>query len=437
MEEKQIAVSVHGLSKRYYIGGTKNVHNTLRDTVTDALKGLARRSRGAKEELTEFWALRDVSFDVYKGETLGIIGGNGAGKSTLLKILSRIVDPTAGHFTANGRVASLLEVGTGFHPELTGRENLYFNGSVLGMSRREIEERMDEIIKFAEIEKFIDTPVKFYSSGMSVRLGFAIAAHLDPEVLIIDEALAVGDVSFQKKCIDKMRNTARSGKTVLFVSHSMNIIEDLCDRVMYLKNGELVEIGQPEKVMSTYLGTTKQQVGTTWELTDAYVDKPENPVLPLDMRLLDEEDKPLGAYVTKGDHVTVDFQINIKDLTADLSVGVSLFNDVGAHIYRTAVTDPADAAVHLKPGINHLRVTLPTHELLDGPYIVSLDCDLYKKGWIHNPYFSEMRTRFVIKDDGKHPVTPWDAEREGMYKPLLHWHELESVEPSPKRRKRS
>ncbi len=197
-----------------------------------------------------------------KGETFGILGGNGAGKSTILKILSRIIEPTSGQAIIKGRVASLLEVGTGFHPELSGRENVYFNGSVLGMSREEINERFDEIVAFSEIERFIDTPVKFYSSGMYVRLGFAIAAHLDPDILIIDEALAVGDVGFQQKCVEKMRQSAHSGKTVLFVTHAMNMIEEICDRAVYLKNGQVEKIGDTSKVVSTYLGNTSLTEGT-------------------------------------------------------------------------------------------------------------------------------------------------------------------------------
>ena len=420
---KNIAVSVNNISKRYYIGGTKNTNNTFRDTLVSTVRGALRPHKN-EEHSQEFWALKDVSFDVYKGETLGIIGGNGAGKSTILKILSRITQPTEGSFETVGRVASLLEVGTGFHPELTGRENLYFNGSILGMPRKEIDRRFNEIVDFAEIGKFIDTPVKFYSSGMSVRLGFAIAAHLDPEILIIDEALAVGDVAFQNKCIEKMRSTARTGKTVLFVSHSMYIIEELCDRVLYLKNGKVIEAGDPAKVMSLYLGTTKRDVGRSWKPPKDYIDNPDNPVRPVEMLLQTSSGKPIGEFVKKGDTVIADFQIDIKKMTSDLSVGLSIFNDVGVHLYRTAVTDQKNSTVSLHEGRNHLQVSLPTQDLLDGPYIVSLDCDLYKKEWIHNPYFSEMRTRFLVKNDGSHPITAWDEEREGAYKPLLEWREV-------------
>ena len=428
MSDKEIAVSVHNVSKRYMIGGAKNTNNTLRDTLANSLKGLWRGGEVGEDLTREFWALKNASFDVYKGETLGIIGGNGAGKSTILKILSRIVDPTSGSFITNGRVASLLEVGTGFHPELTGRENLYFNGSILGMSRKEIESKFQEIIDFAEIEKFIDTPVKFYSSGMSVRLGFAIAAHLDPEVLIIDEALAVGDVSFQQKCIEKMRNTARSGKTVLFVSHSMNIIEDLCDRVLYLKNGEVQEVGKPKRVLETYLGTVRTNEGTTWKLTDDYVDKPENPVIPLEMALSDTNKKPLSGFVTRGDDVVVDFEVTIKEMSKNLSVGISLYDSSGARLFRSAVTDlpPGKGGLTLSNGNNHVEVAIPTDLLLGGEYVVVLDCDVLGKDWVHNPYFSIMRTGFTVKDDNaKGLATAWGEEREAMFKPTLKWNVVE------------
>ena len=207
------------------------------------------------DQIEEFWALKDVSFEVQEGEVLGIIGRNGAGKSTLLKILSRITEPTSGRVTLRGRVASLLEVGTGFHPELTGRENIFLNGAVLGMSRAEIRKKFDEIVAFAEIDKFIDTPVKRYSSGMYVRLAFAVAAHLEPEILIVDEVLAVGDAEFQKKCLGKMNEVSRrDGRTVLFVSHNMEPLLKLCDRGILLNSGQLTEIGPVSEVISAYLG---------------------------------------------------------------------------------------------------------------------------------------------------------------------------------------
>lgn len=259
-----IAIRVENLSKRYLLGHQNNSgagEATLRDNLVGAARGLLRRTqdmaRGgalvAGDTVEEFWALKDVSFEVKRGEVVGIIGRNGAGKSTLLKILSRITEPTNGRITLNGRVSSLLEVGTGFHPELSGRENIFLNGAILGMSRREIQAKFDEIVDFAEVEKFLDTPVKRYSSGMYVRLAFAVAAHLEPEILIVDEVLAVGDVQFQKKCLGKMQSVAGEGRTVLFVSHNMAAVEQLTQKAVMLSSGKLVMHGPTTAVVQTYM----------------------------------------------------------------------------------------------------------------------------------------------------------------------------------------
>jgi lipopolysaccharide transport system ATP-binding protein len=238
MSESVITVS--GLGKRYVLRHEQRADN-LRDTLTHGVKGLLRRFHGhADPGSEEFWALRDVGFSVSQGEVVGIVGRNGAGKSTLLKVLSRITEPTTGRVTLRGRVASLLEVGTGFHPELSGRENIFLNGAILGMSRAEIRRKFDEIVAFAEVERFLDTPVKHYSSGMYVRLAFAVAAHLEPEILIVDEVLSVGDMAFQRKCLGKMQAVAASeGRTVLFVSHNTSAVQNLCTRVLLLERGEL------------------------------------------------------------------------------------------------------------------------------------------------------------------------------------------------------
>jgi len=246
------AIKVENLSKLYRIGAAQQRHDTLRDALVDRLHRWRRRGQPEGEE-NIIWALKDVSFEVQPGEVLGIIGRNGAGKSTLLKILSRITEPTSGRAVINGRVGSLLEVGTGFHPELTGRENIYLNGAILGMTRREIDRKFDEIVAFAEIEKFLDTPVKRYSSGMYVRLAFAVAAHLEPEILLVDEVLAVGDAAFQKKCLGKMGNVAKSGKTVLFVSHNMVAILNLCARCIYIDQGTIGYIGITSSAIDRYL----------------------------------------------------------------------------------------------------------------------------------------------------------------------------------------
>ncbi len=254
-----VAIRVENLGKQYRIGARQAGYSTIRETVTDLavapLRRLRRLGQPAPAEET-IWALKDVSFEVKQGEVVGIIGRNGAGKTTLLKILSRITEPTEGRAEILGRVGSLLEVGTGFHPELTGRENIYLNGAILGMKRAEIHRKFDEIVEFAEIERFLDTPVKRYSSGMHVRLAFAVAAHLEPEILLVDEVLSVGDAAFQKKCLGKMGDVAEEGRTVLFVSHKMTAVESLCTRALQIDRGRIALSGGTEQVISSYLAET-------------------------------------------------------------------------------------------------------------------------------------------------------------------------------------
>jgi len=254
------AVLVEGLSKQYLLGGEGNVGQSFREMLMGLLRSPLRRLQRLKGQDTtqeRFWALRDVSFSVEPGEVIGIIGGNGAGKSTLLKLMSRITPPTRGHISYQGRIASLLEVGTGFHPELTGRENIYLNGAILGLTRKEISVRMADIVEFAEISKFLDTPVKRYSSGMYVRLAFSVAAHLNPDILIIDEVLAVGDIAFQQKCLGKLKDSSSDGRTVFFVSHNMASVKSLCTRIIYIDNGQIEFDGAPEIAIEKYLSTGK------------------------------------------------------------------------------------------------------------------------------------------------------------------------------------
>jgi lipopolysaccharide transport system ATP-binding protein len=271
-------ITIENLSKKYIIGHQKRErYTTLRDTLADGAKRLADKMRhpfaAPQNDPTheEFWALKDVSFDIQQGDRVGIIGRNGAGKSTLLKILSRITEPTSGRVSIKGRVASLLEVGTGFHPELTGRENIFLNGAILGMSKAEIKNKFDEIVAFAEVERFLDTPVKRYSSGMYVRLAFAVAAHLEPEILIVDEVLAVGDAQFQKKCLGKMQDIGQEGRTVIFVSHNMTALSALCNKAIMLDKGHLILESTPEPTIRRYLdgATGEQRASVEWDIKDA------------------------------------------------------------------------------------------------------------------------------------------------------------------------
>ena len=259
----QLVISVENLSKRYILGHQRPKDDGFRHVIEDAVRAplnWLRSREGRKTNRNEdFWALKDVSFNIEQGEVVGVVGRNGAGKSTLLKILSRITDPTSGRISIDGRVASLLEVGTGFHPELTGRENIFLNGAILGMRRVEIKRKFDEIVAFSEVEKFLDTPVKRYSSGMYVRLAFSVAAHLEPEILIVDEVLAVGDAQFQKKCLGKMSEVAKGGRAILFVSHNMAAVRNLCGKAMLLEKGKLKAFGTTDSIISSYVSEEQEE----------------------------------------------------------------------------------------------------------------------------------------------------------------------------------
>ena len=317
-----IVIRVEDLSKQYRLGAKKEAYRTLRDTLTGVFLSPFRRVRrllggqayGAAELDETIWALKDVSFEIKRGEVVGIIGRNGAGKTTLLKILSRITEPTEGQGEICGRVGSLLEVGTGFHPELTGRENIYLNGAILGMRRAEIERKFDEIVAFAEIEKFVDTPVKHYSSGMYVRLAFAVAAHLEPEILLVDEVLAVGDASFQKKCLGKMGEVAKEGRTVLFVSHNMTAVQYLCGRAILLDRGEVILDGPATQVVDRYLlaarPTSVQSHPGEYILTHRKNDYlPDGDLIIRKLSLLDSQGNPQDTFVIGHEmHIAIDVQ---------------------------------------------------------------------------------------------------------------------------------
>jgi len=306
-------IKVEGLSKQYRIGAT-NTYATLRDAVSGAVRApLKRLLRNGNHDTNTIWALKDVSFEIWPGEVVGIIGRNGAGKSTLLKILSRITEPTSGRLELYGRTASLLEVGTGFHPELTGRENTFLNGAILGMTRSEIKQKFDEIVGFAEIEKFIDTPVKFYSSGMYVRLAFAVAAHLEPEVLVLDEVLAVGDTAFQQKCLGKMRDVSSHGRTVLLVSHSMAAVGQLCRKTLWLQDGGVQAFGPSETVIQSYLNSQKTVTGEFTRDESGLEQIPS--VLVLGARVRNRENKIVSNLDSRQPFsIEVDFKVTSKTL---------------------------------------------------------------------------------------------------------------------------
>ncbi|WP_339028218.1 polysaccharide ABC transporter ATP-binding protein [Bradyrhizobium symbiodeficiens] len=371
------AIIVEGLSKTYLIGhrrsGGQFKYKALRDVIGQEIRNFARKAgdvaRGRQivqgDEVEEFHALSDVSFTVKQGEVLGIVGRNGAGKSTLLKILSRITEPSQGRITLYGRISSLLEVGTGFHPELTGRENIFLNGAVLGMTRREILRKFDEIVAFAEVDRFLDTPVKHYSSGMYVRLAFAVAAHLEPEILIVDEVLAVGDVEFQKKCLGKMNEVSRSaGRTVLFVSHNMDAIRNLCSRAIMFEAGRVRQVGDTDSVVSAYLNRRSlgpQVIELAGKMEPANFAEKVRPVAL----------KPLGStegwLIPFGDELALELTLDVNPSVkqVELAIGIRDASDFEL-VTLTSYAEPTHLQVH--GGLNTFRITFERLRLLPRQY---------------------------------------------------------------------
>jgi lipopolysaccharide transport system ATP-binding protein len=378
-------IAVENLGKRYRIRHQqqRERYATLRDTLTDKTKGVARRLwsafrspsslsslRSSLPTSEDFWALRDVSFDVKQGETLGIIGRNGAGKSTLLKILSRITEPTTGRVEITGRVASLLEVGTGFHPELTGRENIFLNGAILGMHRAEIRNKFDEIVAFAEVEKFLDTPVKRYSSGMYVRLAFAVAAHLEPEILIVDEVLAVGDVRFQKKSLGKMQDVAQGGRTVLFVSHNLQTIRQLCQRVLLMHEGRLAASGVPYETISCYMGHAAGCNAGAIDLVNYPREQRHESVRLLRIEFLD----PAGgsaSQLPRHTDLTVKVHFAVERPVGDLDIPMAVLHVEGQRVFSEVYSDQFEK-LRLSPGEYVVRFTLPLRFLKLESYFLTV-----------------------------------------------------------------
>jgi lipopolysaccharide transport system ATP-binding protein len=367
--DTEVVIRAEGLGKRYVIGhqAERERYVALRDVIARNVRGLARSAmdliRGrpniAGDEVEDFWALRNVGFEIRRGEVVGVIGRNGAGKSTLLKILSRITEPTEGRVEIRGRVASLLEVGTGFHPELTGRENIYLNGAILGMTHAECRRKFDEIVAFAEVERFLDTPVKRYSSGMYVRLAFAVAAHLEPEILIVDEVLAVGDAEFQKKCLGKMGEVAGQGRTVLFVSHNMAAVQTLCPRAMLLSLGNLIAEGETKEVIGAYIEDPAKSR------------RSPGPVrIQLGLSLERVEIEP--PFVETGGRARIDFMFSASERGALFECVVLICTPRGDRVAVIDVQDSAPMPLKFQPGAFRIGVEIAELPLVDGPYTVGL-----------------------------------------------------------------
>lgn len=368
-------IKVENLGKKYIIGHQQERHTTIRDALADKFKYLKSKlgSSSVKKKTTavgkdkEFWALRDVYFEINEGEVVGIVGHNGAGKSTLLKILSRITEPTMGKVNIRGRVASLLEVGTGFHPELTGRENIFLNGAILGMGRKEINKKFSEIVAFAEVERFIDTPVKRYSSGMYVRLAFAVAAHLDPEILLIDEVLAVGDIEFQKKCIGKMENVAGSGRTVIVVSHNMSTVKALCSQALLLEKGRIKEWGLVDQVVSKYLSANKKDPAEKIITEEQHIMGGKR-VKVKKIRLLNNVNNSFSVYWKQP--ISVEVEIEVIQKTEQVSIGSGIRMLDGTAIFFVHHDDYSMSERWMfEPGNYLIRFTLENN-LKPGIYIL-------------------------------------------------------------------
>lgn len=370
------AIHVENLGKMYRIGGREEKYQTLRDTLADAFVEPFRRAKsllnrqpyGAAGLEEEIWALKDVGFEVKHGETIGIIGRNGAGKSTLLKILSRITEPSSGYADIYGRVGALLEVGTGFHPELTGRENIYLNGAILGMSRQDIDRKFDEMVDFAGVEKFIDTPVKHYSSGMGLRLGFAVAAHLEPDILVVDEVLAVGDADFQKKCLGKMSDVAGEGRTVLFVSHNLSAISAITNRCLLLKQGELAEDAETSAIITTYLSDTKSQ-GSRIQWTE---NRPGDESFEfIECKIGDGVQNEFTGEV----QITIDYCLKAE--TNALKVGFDLHSSEGILLFRAYQVDNDPELKLQRAGVYRSSCTIPRNLLNNGMYYITLRAGIH------------------------------------------------------------
>lgn len=433
-----IAIKVENLSKSYIVGhntGEVERYTALRDVIARNARDLARKTRDMiqgrpiiqGDDLEEFWALKDIFFEVKQGERVGIIGRNGAGKSTLLKLLSRITEPTSGRITLNGRVASLLEVGTGFHPELTGRENIFLNGAILGMSRREIRGKFDEIVDFAEVERFLDTPVKRYSSGMYVRLAFSVAAYLETEILIVDEVLAVGDIAFQQKCLGKMEDVSTTGRTVLFVSHSLSAIERLCGRVLLFDQGRMVESGLPERVLRSYLQRSGRHFGQILpmgESSPAVFHNSNDGSVSITRAYTADAKGDAKTVFQLDESIILHFFLRLHQPLGNLHFYLRVYSEEGIQVFATGDWDELGMTVNsYRPGEYHLRLTIPSPLLNTGNYSVSLEGVVPEVRYIFKA--NNLLSWQSLPMGGVGGIA--SANRQGAVRPLLAWR-VDSLE---------
>jgi len=430
-----IAIRAEHLSKKYRIGAAqqKFQYGMLRDVLTDTFtapvrwaKSLAHRSDNPQlpAQKNFIWALNDVSFDLEEGQVLGIVGRNGAGKSTLLKVLSRVTEPTIGTVSVRGRVGSLLEVGTGFHPELTGRENIFLNGAVLGMKRAEIDRKFDEIVDFSEVGQFIDTPVKRYSSGMYLRLAFAVAAHLEPEILVVDEVLAVGDAEFQRKCLGKMGDVAQQGRTVLFVSHNMSAILRLTHEAIVLKKGQLIKRAPTQEAVDFYLSSGQAETGERlWGAED--IPAMSAPFKPIALRVKDRSGKVVDT-VRSTEPVTIEWEYQLDAPVTGLRVGMYLNTMRAEYVFTAFDTDDAKQFEQFgarQAGHYFSRCTIPADFFNEGRYSLGVNASSFA---VRRYFMDDNALSFNVDITGA-PGTQWPEVRQGPVRPRLNW-EIEKVD---------
>jgi len=409
-----IAIKVENLGKMYRLGHLVGYH-TLRESLTNAFSAPFRRRHyqpsATSHELSanNIWALKDISFEVKQGEAIGIIGCNGAGKTTLLRILTRITDPTEGRAEIRGRVGSLLEVGTGFHAELTGRENIFLNGAILGMKKIEIERKFDEIVNFSGVEKFIDTPLKRYSSGMTVRLAFAVAAHMDPEILLVDEVLAVGDAEFRKKCLGKMSSIADGGRTVLFVSHNMSAISQLCESAIWLEEGLIKDIGPVDRIVKQYLSFGSKEKPEIFFQENKHKRAQYQSVRVLNSRGV------VASMISCDDSITVEMVYQIRELVPGLYMTFYLQNIEGVTILFSDWNDFTPGHFqNIEPGMHTFNVTIPPRILAAGKYYLTIG-SAASGGHVDH---QRQACSFSLYDT----LTPRGDRRTGVISTILHWN---------------
>lgn len=425
-----VVVRVENISKRYRIGVAPTKYPTLRDAIVKTIKSPLRRFQRSlpagtgSDGADTIWALKDVSFEVERGQVLGVIGRNGAGKSTLLKVLSRITEPTEGHVQIHGRVGSLLEVGTGFHPELTGRENIYLNGAILGMRRADIERKFDEIVDFSGVEKFIDTPVKRYSSGMYLRLAFSVAAHLEPEILVVDEVLAVGDAEFQRKCLGKMSDVAQEGRTVLFVSHDMSAISRLTEEAIVLEDGKLVYRAPTQEAVDYYMSTGFSKTGErTWAAEESPPE--DSPFQPIALRVRNKKGQVVDL-MRSTEPITIEAEYKLKEPIQALRVGIYLRNMQGVYVFTSFDVDsPEDYERMATRPAGHYssRCQIPPDMLNEGRYAIGINAGVYRGG---GHFFQDLRALVFNVDAMGAPGKQWAEKRRGVIRPRLDW-EIEQI----------